>query len=204
MEDNEVADDWAKEAAESTDVAVDRPCLREPGLAHMTGAATEAKTHGTKGWTRNNVNRRRGYKPLKETSPERASKASEKALASRYCQHAATGVYLCSRMGRGPSDKCWRCGRSGEQTRYHPLVRCEGGATQSKALWESAGKACGWKHPKVPRIRVLEEKADPAVLNFLRRTRAGEMVSLAALGVRRRRVETSPAEEEGEQGGRAP
>ena len=50
---------------------------------------------------------------------------------------------------------------------------------------------------------MLEEKADPAVLNFLRRTRVGEMVFLAALGGGRG-VEADPVGGGGRRGGRDP
>lgn len=51
---------------------------------------------------------------------------------------------------------------------------------------EGVGRACGWKHPRVPQISLLfeGERATPAVLTFLRGTKAGEFISLAALGGR--------------------
>ena len=62
---NEVADDWAKEAAEDTADAVGRLRLRMTSLSHMTRAVTEAKPQGTKSWIENQVRRRRGYNPPK-------------------------------------------------------------------------------------------------------------------------------------------
>ena len=46
------------------------------------------------------------------------------------------------------------------------------------------GKVCGWRHPRAPRISSPfgDERATPAVLTFLRDTKVGEFVSLAALG----------------------
>ena len=51
-------------------------------------------------------------------------------------------------------------------------------------LRKSVVRAWGWKHPRAPRIRTLfeMEETTPAVLTFLRDTRVGKMVSLAALG----------------------
>ena len=58
-----------------------------------------------------------------------------------------------------------------------------GGAAQNDARRE-VGKACGWRHPRAPRIEKLfgDERATPAVLAFLRDTKVGKFVSLAALG----------------------
>ena len=66
-------------------------------------------------------------------------------------------------------------------------------------MWKDIGKAGGWKHPRAPSARLLwKEKATEAVLDFLRDTRVGCMVTLR------------PAEEEdgegseGEAGGLGP
>ena len=47
-------------------------------------------------------------------------------------------------------------------------------------MWR-AGRACGWKYPRAPRISLLfgDERATPAVLTFLRDTK---VVPLEALG----------------------
>ena len=54
--------------------------------------------------------------------------------------------------------------------------------------------------PPGPRIRTLfgEERATPAVLDFLRDTKVGKFVSLAALGGDARAEEAEPAWEESE------
>jgi len=49
-------------------------------------------------------------------------------------------------------------------------------------MWRDVGKACRWRHPRAPAVRLLfKEKAIPALLDFLRRTRVGEIVSLSSL-----------------------
>ena len=57
-------------------------------------------------------------------------------------------------------------------------------------MWKDIGKACGWKHPRVPSVRSVrllwEEEATEAVLYFLRDTKVGCVVTLR------------PPEEEGE------
>ena len=51
-------------------------------------------------------------------------------------------------------------------------------------MWRDVGKACGWKHPRAPRIGMLfvDERATLGVLTFLRDTKAGDFVALEALG----------------------
>ena len=50
-------------------------------------------------------------------------------------------------------------------------------------MWRSVGKACGWKRPRAPSIRMLfrDDRATPAVPTFLRETKVGRMVNLAPL-----------------------
>ena len=50
IENNEVADDWAKVTAESPLVAVPRDYLRETSFAHTTRRATEARSAGMAKW----------------------------------------------------------------------------------------------------------------------------------------------------------
>ena len=46
-------------------------------------------------------------------------------------------------------------------------------------LWKEVGKACQWKHPRAPTVRLLfqDERATPAVLSFLRDTKVGRITS---------------------------
>lgn len=103
-----------------------------------------------------------------------------KAQESRRCRllsgHAATGAYLCNKMGKIPSDKCWWCGRNKKLTRYHLFVKCKSWAPQPKMLWQSVGNAYGWKHPMGSRIEMLSEGAATAVLTFARDTKVDEIV----------------------------
>ena len=70
----------------------------------------------------------------RKTDAGQTSRNERKALASRYHQllsgHAATGAYLCNRIGAIPSDKC-RCRRDEKQARYRLFAKCE---AWSKAL----------------------------------------------------------------------
>ena len=111
VEGNEVADDWAKRAAEDQGDSVPRAYLRETSFAHMTRRVTEARSAGVSKWIVDHVNRQRRYSPPKDPKLRRELRHERKALAGRYYQlltgHAATGDYLCRRVHRLPSDRCW-------------------------------------------------------------------------------------------------
>ena len=62
---------------------------------------------------------------------------------------------------------------------------------QARRMWAKIGKvpACGWRHPKSPSAKHLwKDKATEAVLEFLKGTRVGCLVTVRRL----------PREEEGE------
>ena len=88
------------------------------------------------------------------------------------------------------------------QTRHHLFARRKTWLPQSRAMWKSVGKACRWKHPPAPPVRMLfqDDRAAPAVLSFLRETRVGKMAKMAhpeeEVGEER--------EEEGEEGSPGP
>ena len=112
--------------------------------------------------------------------PERAGKG----MASRFFQllsgHTAVGPHLVEKTKTIQSDKCWWCGSGERQWRHRLFVKCRAWAAQIKELWRSIGKACEWKHPRAPTVRLLfqNERANPAVLTFLRDTMVGGMVAL--------------------------
>lgn len=110
IEGNEIADGWAKRAAEDLGDSVPREYLREDSFAHMTRRVTEARAAGVSKWIVDHVNRRRRYSPLKGQKLRKELRHELKALAGRYCQllsgHAATGDYLCRRMHKLQSDRC--------------------------------------------------------------------------------------------------
>lgn len=47
-------------------------------------------------------------------------------------------------------------------------------------MWREVRKTCRWKHPRALSVRLLFQ-ASPVVLIFLRKAKAGEVVSLARL-----------------------
>ena len=207
VEGNETADEWANEAAGSTGDAVPRAYLGEMSFAHMARTATEAKSTGVGEWIRSHVNCRRRYCQPKGEKLRKELRHERKALAGRYYQllsgHAATGDYLCNRVHKLPSDRCWWCGRDERQSRHHLFVNCAAWGPQIQELWKDVGKRCGWRHPKAPRMALLfdDDRATKAVLSFLRVTKVGQMVTIPP---RDREEEREEDEVEGEEGGPGP
>lgn len=74
-----------------------------------------------------------------------------------------------------------RAGRGAEPPAPPRQVRGLGVSYQAAV---EANWACGWKRSRAPRIKALlgRVEAIPCMLIFLRNTRVGEMVPLAALG----------------------
>ena len=75
------------------------------------------------------------------------------------------------------SDKCRCCGSGEQQPRHRLFVKCSTWTVQIKEPRRCVGKACEWKHPRAPNVRLpfRDERAAPAVL---RETKVGRMVTL--------------------------
>ena len=54
-------------------------------------------------------------------------------------------------------------------------------------MWERVEKDCGWETRRAPSVRLLfgDERATPALLEFLGDTRVGQMPGLALFGAER-------------------
>ena len=102
-------------AAESPLDAFPRDYLRKISFAHMTRMATEARSAGMAKWIEDHVKSKHRYTPPKGPKLRKELRHEHMALAGRYCQllsgHAATGEYLCNKIHKLASDKCWRCGQ---------------------------------------------------------------------------------------------
>ena len=116
-----MADLYAKGAAENELYAVDRAYMRETSFAYVTRLTTKARNGGTSSWIANHIRRRSGYRPPKVGRLRQELRHERNALAGRYYQllsgHAATGAFLCNRLNKIPSDRCWWCGRDERHTR---------------------------------------------------------------------------------------
>ena len=83
IEGNEVADDWAKMAAESPMDAVPRDYLRETSFAYMSRKATEVRSAGVAKWIVDHVKNKHRYTPPKGPKLRKELRHERKALAGR-------------------------------------------------------------------------------------------------------------------------
>jgi len=184
IEGNEVADFWAKNAAQNRGYATNKAYLNETSLAFMSRKATEARSDGTTKWIAEHSSKRSQYKPPTRKGMRKPLKNIRKGLAARYYQlltgHAITAVYLHDKIKTIDSDQCWWCESGKRQSRHHLFTECERWLPQIKTLWKEVGRALGWKHPKSKRISDLfrDDKTEvvEAVLEFLRSTDIGKPI----------------------------
>ena len=113
-----------------------------------------------------------------------------KGPRGRYYQlhsgHAFIGNYLCDKIKKLPTNKCWWRGKGARQSQHHLFVKCEEWKPQGKEMWSRVRRPCGCKHHREPAIRALfDERATRAVLTFLRETKVGIFVSTAPRPARR-------------------
>ena len=103
---------------------------------------------------------------------------TRKELAGRFYQllsgHAAMASHLV-RVGQAPRDACWWCGSGEKQTRFHLFVKCRRWGPEIRRLWQRVGLDCGWGG--APSVRRLfgDERAVPAILEFLEEAMVGKM-----------------------------
>ena len=113
-----------------------------------------------------------------------------KELASHFYQllsgAAATGEHL-TRIGQAPGSECWWCGSGERQTRYYPFVKCRRWIPEIRRIWERIEKGCEWEIPRALSVRLFfgDERATPALLEFLDGAGVGLMPGLALLGEKR-------------------
>ena len=103
---------------------------------------------------------------------------TRKELASRFYQllsgHVAVADHLL-RVGQATEDRCWWCGSGERQTRFHLFIKCRRWEPEIKRVWQRIRSDCVWGG--APSIRWLfgDEKAVPAILEFLEDTRVGRV-----------------------------
>jgi hypothetical protein len=106
---------------------------------------------------------------------------SVKSLATSFyrlkCRHAPTGVYL-KPFGHQKDNKCWRCGGTASQPQENLFRHCSRWTDQQTALWQSVGKATGWKVGRCRHVQVSElfsiGECDQAVMDFLAAAEVGK------------------------------
>ena len=149
-----------------------------PTPLSLTRKTTEARSNATAEWIRSHTGRIRRYRTPKGSKMRKALSRTRKGLAGRFYQllsgHAATAEHL-SRVGQAQSDLCWWCGSGERQSRHHLFVRCQRWGPEIRRLWQRVRLDYGWGG--APSVRRLfgDERAVPAILEFLEGARVGEM-----------------------------
>ena len=178
VEGYEKADDMAKRAAEEKEERAPTAYLMEASLSHLTRVTTKARSTATVEWIRRHSGQRRRYRPPKGGEMRKALGKTRKGVASRFYQllsgHAAVAEHL-RRVGQAPSDLCFWCGSGEKQTRHRLFIKCRRWGPEIRKMWQRSRLDCEWGG--APSIRFLfgNERAVPAVLEFLEKTRVGKM-----------------------------
>lgn len=187
IEGNEQADATAKKAAEGKEGWAEPDYLQEASLSHLTRKTSEARSKTTQDWIRDHVRGERRYRPPPGLRLRKGLSKVRKELAGRFYQllsgHAATAEHL-RRVEQTPGDKCWWCGSGERQSRHHLVIKCRRWMPEIRRLWERVERDCEWESPRAPSVRLLfqDERAIPAILEFLESTRVGRMPGLALFG----------------------
>ena len=187
IEGNKHADAVAKRAAEGEEDRADPEYLGEARLSHLTRKTTEARSRATRECMRDHVRRERRYRPPPGRKLHRGLGKVRKELAGRSYQlpsgHAVTASHL-RRVGQAPNDRCW-CGSGERQSRQHLFIKCWRWTPGIQRLWGRVKKGCERESPRAPSVRLLfrDERATPAMLEFLEETRVGKMLGLALMGL---------------------
>ena len=203
IEGNEVADEWAKLAADEPDAHGgngSRPRTRtarsprEPPLCRgpsptSSGGFSEKKWQDAKGWARRKLARtsNRKYWPIDKQKPDATVAKANKRLASRFYQlktgHCLTGQYL-TWTTRRPDATCWWC-QYKIQTREHLFKNCPQWKSQQKTLWATVleethklpGPLLGRDRTSIAEL-LTDERSSQAVLDFLATTDVGRASGL--------------------------
>ena len=174
-----MADDRVKGVAESLLDAVPGNYLRETSFARMARMAAEARSAGASKWIVDHAKSKHHYISPKGPKLRKELRHERKAFAGRCYQllsrRAATGDYLCNKIHKPSSDKCWWCGQDESQTRHHLFVNCAAWKPQIKELWKDVGYLRRCEHLRAPRmvLHFDDERVTKAVLSILRKTKVG-------------------------------
>ena len=155
---NEIADQWASEAA-ARELGASRGSRL--GLIHphgdtevMSRAFLRAtlRCRAVTDWRNEIISRRKGAGPYRVPAAgeipriPRALQRARKSLASRFFQlasgHAMTAPFLRDKFGWVESDQCWWCD-GGRQSREHLFKECRTWKDQIRRLWKKVGEVSG-------------------------------------------------------------
>jgi hypothetical protein len=153
--------------------------MKEASLTYLNRKATEIKTKATKEWIEVRTSKSKAYMPRTKTGIRKSLRHEKKEVASRFYQlltgHAITAPYPKEKLKKTKSDVCWWCESGRIQTRDHLFKECTKWKGEIKDLWRRVGREVGWRRAKWKPISKLfrEEKAEDAILEFIRRMGVG-------------------------------
>jgi len=186
---NEVADQWAKIAADKPYergvewLTIDNRSRRMPpaSLAHLSRQIAEKKWEEAKNWAYTRVTNP-AYnvkcRPWRQNRPDPGPAKTRKTIASRYYQlktgHALTGQYL-KWIGRREDDICWWCCKPRvTQTREHLFKVCTTWKKQQKILWKAVRAQTKRGRDRFRTADLIaDERCTEAILEFLESTDVG-------------------------------
>ena len=113
---------------------------RGASLSHMDRFHRSRIPHDDRADRQQHQCRKAIQPPRGEQAPTKAAPPSTKEVAGRYYQlpsgHAVIEPYLCDRIRKIDSDRCWWCDSGERQSYYHLFARCKAWAPRS-------GTRCG-------------------------------------------------------------
>jgi len=186
---NEMADEWAKIAAEEPDTrgvewlnysdrTAVRPMPLPRSLANLELEISEKKWAEARQWPGGRTSKKKYCTPESQ-KPDGAVANSSKTLASRFYQlktgHYLTGQYLNWTKNR-PTPRCWWC-RYRTQTRDHLFKDCPKWKPQQKTRCVEVKKQTErGKYQWNVRDLLADRRCSWAVLNFISATDVGRRV----------------------------
>ncbi|KAI5784166.1 hypothetical protein FPQ18DRAFT_418351 [Pyronema domesticum] len=131
-------------------------------------------------WVMTRTNKSKAYIPREKTGIRKQLRHEKKEVASWFYQlltgHAVISPYLKEKLKKSDSDICWWCESGRRQTRNHLFKECAKWRAEIKNLWRMVGKDVGWRRAKWKPVSKLvkEERAERAILEYIRRTGVGK------------------------------
>jgi ribonuclease HI len=180
IEGNEVADQWAKQAAGASG-AEHLPAGEESitTLAHVARGITEAKWQQHLAWVKERCRGTYYYVLQERQRADPVAFSAKKAIASRFYQlrmcKAHTGPHLGT-IGEAADDKCWWCGSGASQTREHLFKHCRQWKDQRITMWRAVRQATeGKRTARNTSMAQLfgDARCTAAILEFLETTEVG-------------------------------
>ena len=170
---NEIADQWASEAAarelrasRGAQSGLIRPD-RDSAVASKSFLRAALGRGAMDSWREEIISKGKRGRPYRFPAAgevpkiTKALQRTRKSLASRFFQlasgHAMIAPFLRDKFGWVESDQCWWCDR-GRQSREHLFKECRTWKDQIKKLWKKIGEVSGEAMLRSDRSRVKERR----------------------------------------------